>query len=478
MIPILSPGTRPKVHFSGIGGTGMVAGARLAVQAGWEVRGSDNPLYPPTSTMVAALGVPVAVTYAAENLSWDPDIVVLGNALSRGNPEVEAALDHGLHYVSLAEWMKDAVLRARRPVAICGTHGKTTTTALTAFVLDQCGLSPGYFIGGQPLDFEHSARIGSPGAPFVIEGDEYDTAFFDKRAKFFHYIPDIAVVTSIEFDHGDIYPNVEEIQTAFIRMLRQIRRGGHLVTCADNPRALSLREHAPCNVLTYGFAENSTVRWNGGGHEDSFQCMQVTYEGEPLGEFHVPLAGQHNAQNALAAIAVATLLGADPDAIRAAIRQFKGVKRRMEIFLEANDIVFVDDFAHHPTAIRETIKAAKSRWPDRRLWVLFEPRSNTTVTKAFQADLAESFEQADRVWLGPIYRADRIPESERLVKSEVVNALQEKGLQAGTSDRVEDIVAVLECDVLPGDVVLFLSNGAFGGIYDMVKGRFGARTTV
>ena len=237
MLPSIPSNVASRVHFSGIGGTAMVAGARLALQAGWEVRGSDNPLYPPTSRMVEQLGVPVASEYKAANLDWGPDLVIIGNALSRGNAEVEAALNRRLRYTSLPEWLKEAVLRPRRPVAICGTHGKTTTTALTAYLLDRAGLEPGFLVGGQPLDFDHSARLGPEGAPFVIEGDEYDTAFFDKRAKFFHYLPEIAVVTSVEFDHGDIYHDVAEIALAFQRMLRQVPASGWLVACADDPGA-------------------------------------------------------------------------------------------------------------------------------------------------------------------------------------------------------------------------------------------------
>ncbi len=274
------PGGKPTVHFSGIGGTAMVAGARLAIEAGWEVRGSDNPLYPPTSEMVEALGVPVATGYAAENLEWGPCVALIGNVLSRGNAEVEAVLERGIRYQSLPEWLKEHVLRQRLPVAVCGTHGKTTTTALTAYLLDDCGLEPGFLIGGQPVDFEHSARLGSEGAPFVIEGDEYDTAFFDKRAKFFHYLPRIAVVTSVEFDHGDIYRDLDEIRVAFERMLRQVPRSGWLLACADN-EAQALREAAPCQVATYGFSEGAYWRGELGPVRDGLQAFRVFEAGKP-----------------------------------------------------------------------------------------------------------------------------------------------------------------------------------------------------
>ncbi len=463
--------SKAKVHISGIGGTAMVAGARLALEAGWEVRGSDNPLYPPTSDMVRALGVPVAEGYSAGNLDWNPDIVLVGNALSRGNPEVEAVLERGLRYMSLPEWMKEHVLRQRVPVAVCGTHGKTTTTALCAHLLDACGQNPGYLIGGQPLGFEHPAHLGPEGAPFVIEGDEYDTAFFDKRAKFFHYLPRIAVVTSVEFDHGDIYRDLEEIEVAFRRMLRQIPRSGWLVTCVDN-HALHLKDHAFSQVATYGFSGQADWRGEILGAEAGFQRLRVHHGGACWGEFDVPLAGKHNLQNALSALAVGALLGLGPDALRTALRAFKGVRRRMEVFLEANGITFIDDFAHHPTAIRETIAAARMRWPGRRLRVLFEPRSNTTVTNRFQQELVEAFSQADEVWLGPIHRAEKIAEDTRLDRDALAATLQSHGTLGHVAHDVAGIVTGVLNGALPGDVVLILSNGAFGGIYQQFRDAF------
>ena len=446
----------------------MVAGARLALEAGWEVRGSDHPLYPPTSDMVHALGVPVAQGYAAENLDWAPDVVLLGNALSRGNPEVEAALEHGLRYMSLPEWLKENVLRQRVPVVLCGTHGKTTTTALTAHLLDACALNPGYLIGGQPLGFAHSAHLGSEGAPFVIEGDEYDTAFFDKRAKFFHYLPRIAVVTSVEFDHGDIYRDLEEIEIAFQRMLRQIPRSGWLITCADN-HALHLKDHAFSQVTTYGFSGHADWRGEILGAEAGFQRLRVFREGTHWSDFDVPLAGKHNLQNTLSALASGAILGLGPEALREALRTFKGVRRRMEIFLEAKGVTFIDDFAHHPTAIRETVAAARMRWPGQRLRVLFEPRSNTTVTNRFQQELVEAFAQADDVWLGPIHRMERIPEDTRLDRAGLVNDLAARGLTAQVSEDPAAMAGAILDTARPGDVVLILSNGAFGGIYQRFR---------
>ena len=463
------PGQRPKrVHFSGIGGTAMVAGARLALEAGWEVRGSDNPLYPPTSVMVEQLGVPVATGYNAANLDWDPELVVIGNALSRGNPEVEAVLERKLHYVSLPEWLKDNVLRPRRPVVICGTHGKTTITALAAYLLDRAGLEPGFLIGGQPLDFPHSARLGPEGAPFVIEGDEYDTAFFDKRAKFFHYLPEIAVVTSIEFDHADIYRDVLEIELAFQRMLRQVPQSGWLLACADDPRAADLTKHAFSRAVTYGFADDADWRGEYEVRADGHVILTVFREGTRWAELRVLLAGRHNLENALAAVAVAGLLGVAPAAVEQAMPGFRGVRRRMEVFLEAEGVTFIDDFAHHPTAMRETIAAARMRWPGRRLWVLFEPRSNTVVTNRFQGEIADALAAADEVWVGPVYRADRVPVEQRLDR----RALTEGSPSARYTDDVEEIVQDVASRARAGDVVLILSNGAFEGIYERLRAAY------
>lgn len=463
------------IHFCGIGGTAMVAGARLALEAGWEVRGSDNPLYPPTAHMVEALGVPVARGYAAGNLDWNPDVVIIGNVLSRGNAEVEAALERRMRYMSLPEWLKEHVLRPRRSVAICGTHGKTTTTALTAHVLTQCGLDPGYLIGGQPLGFGNPARLGPEGGPFVIEGDEYDTAFFDKRAKFFHYLPEIAVVTSVEFDHGDIYPGLDDIDLAFQRMLRQVPASGWLVACAGN-RAARLREHAPCQVCTYGLTPDADFRGEWRRDGEGAGTLAIFRNGAPWCECRPALHGRYNLENCLAAAAAAAMLGADPDACAGALASFPGVRRRMEVFLETGGVTFVDDFAHHPTAMREVIGAARERWPGRRLTVLFEPRSNTTVTRAFQVPLADALRGADQVWIGPVYREERIAPEERLDRDALARALEQQGTAARYTVDVDEIAAGLAKESAPGDVVLILSNGAFGGIYEKLRALFGGES--
>jgi UDP-N-acetylmuramate: L-alanyl-gamma-D-glutamyl-meso-diaminopimelate ligase len=386
---------------------------------------------------------------------------------------VEAALERRMRYISLPEWLKEHVLRARRPVVVTGTHGKTTTTALTAHLLARAGLDPGFLIGGQPVDFEHSARLGPEGGPFVIEGDEYDTAFFDKRAKFFHYLPEVAVVTSLEFDHADIYRDLAEIERAFRWMLRQVPASGRLVACADN-HAASLAGHAFCPVRTYGFAETADYRGERLGARDGFQRLRVHRDGAPWLEVEAPLAGVHNLQNTLAALAVGDVLGAEPGALRVGLRAFRGVRRRMEVFHEADGVVFIDDFAHHPTAIAGTIAAALERWPGRRLRVLCEPRSNTLVTNRFQEELASAFSGAPELWLGPIHRADAIDPADRLDRDGLAATLNERGVDAHATDDVPGLVDHLRDTARPGDVVLVLSNGAFHGIYDRLRDAFPA----
>lgn len=464
--------SKGKLHFIGIGGTAMVAGARLAIESGWEVRGSDNPLYPPTSLMVQELGVKVFEGYSASNLDWNPDVVIVGNALSRGNDEVEEVLKRRIPYTSLPEWLKNALLWERKPVVVCGTHGKTTTTTITSYLLDKCGLEPGYLIGGQPLDFEYSSRSGNSGTPFVIEGDEYDTAFFDKRAKFFHYLPEIAIVTSIEFDHGDIYRDIEEIEKTFQLMLRQIASNGWLIACQDDPRVRNLMKHSFSRVQSYGFDPESHWRGEMTGVSGGYTGLIVYRGGKRFADFAVPLAGRHNMQNTLAAIASATILGASPTKIRDALMEFKGVKRRMEVFLEKNGMIFVDDFAHHPTAIEATIKAAKERWPDCRLRVLVEPRSNTMVRNVHQDIMASSFENADEVYYGPIYRSDSIPEEERINREAIINELNNSNVVASVEDDVNTLVDHIVSSGKKRDVVLVLSNGAFDGIYQKFRDAF------
>lgn len=461
-----------RLHFSGIGGTAMLAGARLAIEAGFEVRGSDGILYPPASTMVAQLGVPVYTGYDAKNLDWAPDQVIIGNALSRGNPEVEFVLSKNLPYISLPEWLKTHVLRNRQSIVISGTHGKTTTSALTAHVIQQRFPKSGYLIGGEALGFKHSSALGEEGAPFVIEGDEYDTAFFDKRAKFLHYLPDIAVVTSLEFDHGDIYRDLAEIETAFQRMFRQIPAEGLVLLCKDN-HAASLASHAFSQVESYGFSPDAD--WSAVYTDlHGVQGLHIQYKGTDWGTVPLSLAGKHNHQNTLAAVAIAATVGMTQSDITEAVASFPGVRRRMEVFLRHDGMVFVDDFAHHPTAIGGTLEAARNRWPKKRIVAVIEPRSNTMVTNQFQNDLLTALDQADVVFFGPIHRGESIPVEKRLNRAALASSLAKEEKECHVFDEVQALFASLITTLRPDDLVLFMSNGAFGGIYRLLTEHFGA----
>ena len=461
-----------KVHFSGIGGVAMVGGARLALELGWEVRGSDGPLYPPASEMVRALRVPVAKGYAAENLDWKPDIVVIGNALSRGNPEVETALSRRMRFTSLPEWLRENLLRDRRPVVVTGTHGKTTTTSMAAWILHQAGMNPGWLIGGQPLGMEHPATAGIPGGPFVIEGDEYDTAFFDKRAKFLHYLPEVVIVTSVEFDHGDIYRDLDEIDTAFQRLLRIIPRNGQLILCADT-RAGLLRKHAHSPLTTYGFSPEADWHMEPADPTpDGMQVWRVTRGNSLTLMLRGLPPGRHNAQNALAAVIAAEYFGVSPQTSAEALAVFPGVRRRMECFLACRDVLFIDDFAHHPTAITATLEAARTQWPGRRLHAVFEPRSNTTVTRRFAGELEDALARADVVWIGPVYRAERLQPEVRLDTQVLAENLRNRRkIPAWAFDQVPGLAGALWETTTPGDLVVIMSNGAFGGLYDLLRQR-------
>lgn len=467
----MQTGIRGKVHFSGIGGVAMVGGARLALELGWTVRGSDGPLYPPASELVHKLGIPVANSYNPENLDWNPDIVVIGNALSRGNPEVETVLSRRLRFASLPEWLRENLLRERRPVVVAGTHGKTTTTAMAAWILMRAGIQPGWLIGGQPFGFPFPAAAGAPGSPFVIEGDEYDSAFFDKRAKFLHYLPEVALVMSIEFDHGDIYRDLDEIDTAFERMLRQIPREGLLIICADT-RAILLRNHAYCPVATYGFSPDADWRLEPAASDpDAGQTWRVIPKnGKPVTLRRLP-PGRHNAQNALAALVAAERFGVSPRDAADLLAEFPGVRRRMEIFLRHQDRIFIDDFAHHPTAVRATLEAARGRWPSKTIHAVFEPRSNTTVTRRFAAELEDALALADAVWLGPVYRAERLAPEERLDTRSLADRLRARNLPAQAFDEVPALAEALWNGTQPGEIVLIMSNGAFGGLYNILRER-------
>jgi UDP-N-acetylmuramate: L-alanyl-gamma-D-glutamyl-meso-diaminopimelate ligase len=455
-----------RVHFIGVCGTAMATLAAMLRARGFDVQGSDHGVYPPMSDFLAREQIRVFDGYAAGNIGSDVDLVVVGNAISRGNVELETVLDRKVRYCSLPEAIREHFLWDRRSIVLAGTHGKTTTTALTAWLLTAAGEDPSLLVGGIASNFDGSYRLGS-GRDFVIEGDEYDSAFFDKTAKFLKYLPDIAVVGNLEYDHADIYPDMESLRLAFRRFVNLIPQHGLLLLGADCPEASRLATVARSPVETFGFAADADWR---AAELEPFRDgarFELTYRGEPQGHFELPLYGAHNVRNALAAIAVGHAAGISIARLRDGLREFKGVRRRLEKRGEANGVSVYDDFAHHPTAILETIKAVKATHPDRRVWAVFEPRSATACRKIFQDDFIRAFHEsgADEVVLAAVFRAS-LPDEERLSVEVIVEELRRKGVQARHCPDTAAIVDAIAHEAHSGDIVVIMSNGGFDGIHD------------
>src|SRR6188508_1748575 len=380
----------PRFHFIGICGTAMATLAAMLKARGHDVQGSDHAMYPPMSDYLVREAIRTFDSYRPEHITPEIDIVVVGNAISRGNPELEEVLDRKIRFVSLPELIRDQFLWSARSIVIAGTHGKTTTTALTGWLLAAGGLDPSVLVGGIAVNFDGSYRLGS-GREFVIEGDEYDSAFFDKTAKFLKYLPDIAVIGNLEYDHADIYPDMESLRTAFRRLLALVPRRGLVVIGADSPEALGLASLARCEVVTFGIDAEAdwrvaSVEANGG-----VVSFDVTRKGQPYGRFDSNLHGTHNVRNALAALIVGDAVGLSAGEMAKGLASFRGVRRRMELRGVAKGVSVFDDFAHHPTAILETLRGARWSNPGRRLWAIFEPRSATSCRRVFQEDFARAF---------------------------------------------------------------------------------------
>ncbi len=460
-----------KVHLSAVCGTAMASLAGLLREAGHDVTGSDQDVYPPMSTQLEELGIPIRSPYAAANVPRDADLVVIGNALSRGNPEVEAVLDRGQRMTSLPAILAEEFLRPRTSMVVAGTHGKTTTASLLAFLLDRAGLEPSFLVGGVPVDFARSYRLGG-GRHFVVEGDEYDCAFFDKRPKFVHYLPSVAVIGNVEFDHADIYPDLRAVQTGFGRLLSVIPRRGLLVAGVESPALREILPQAPCRVETFAVA--GAADWQGLElrAEGGATSFRVRGKGRDLGEFRLGLAGEHNVRNALAAMAVAADAGVAPDEMRLSLAQFRGVKRRLEVRGVVRGVTVYDDFAHHPTAVRETLRALRTAAAG-RLIAVFEPRSYTSRTRVFLQEYARSFKDADRVVIAAAHLPGKVPEGERLSERELVEAVRRAGTPAQLVPTVEEIVERLAAELKKGDRVVVLSNGGFGGLHDKLLQALG-----
>ena len=464
-----------KVHLSAIAGTAMASLAGLLRERGHDVSGSDQDIYPPMSTQLEELGIPVRSPYDAANVPPDADVVVVGNALSRGNPEVEAVLDRKQRMSSLPAMLSEEFIRGRTSLVVSGTHGKTTTTSLLAHVLHQAGKDPSFLIGGVPKDFDRSYRLGK-GEFFVVEGDEYDCAFFDKRPKFLHYLPDIAIIGNIEYDHADIYPDLAAVQRAFVQLLNIVPRRGLVVAGLETPALRELLPNAHSPVETFGLSEGADWRAVDVEVKDGGWSFRLLLRGKDLGEFRLGLGGEHNLRNALAALATANAVGVTPEAARAAIAGFAGVKRRLEVRGRERGIVVYDDFAHHPTAVRETLRALRAAAPPGpgRLIAVFEPRSYTSRTRVFQEDFARAFQDADQILVAAAHMPGKVPEGQRISERELVRAIAELGRDARYVSSVDEIVAQLGRDLRAGDRVVILSNGGFGGIHEKLLSSIAA----
>jgi UDP-N-acetylmuramate: L-alanyl-gamma-D-glutamyl-meso-diaminopimelate ligase len=452
-----------RVHLIGICGTAMATLAALLKSKGFDVRGSDQNVYPPMSDFLVQQGITLLQGYRPEHITPDLDLVVVGNAISRGNPELEEVLDRKIRYCSLPEAVRDHFLWASRAVVITGTHGKTTTTALTGWLLADGGTDPSVLVGGIVENFDGSFRVGG-GREFVIEGDEYDSAFFDKTAKFLKYLPDIAVVGNIEYDHADIYPDLDAIRLTFERFVNLIPRRGLLLLGADNVEAMALRLRAHCRVETFGLSEGADWQAHDLQVAETSTRFSVRRAGMPVGTFELPLLGAYNVRNALAAIAIGAAVGLSTDTLAASLRRFKGVRRRLQHRGTVAGVAVYDDFAHHPTAIAETLAGVRSAHPDRRIWAIFEPRSATSCRRIFQADFARALSAADRVVLPAVFRST-LPEDQRLSTEQLVEDLEASGVDARFIPRTDDIVDTVVRESREGDLVVIMSNGGFDDIH-------------
>jgi UDP-N-acetylmuramate: L-alanyl-gamma-D-glutamyl-meso-diaminopimelate ligase len=441
----------------------MATLAALLKSKGYDVRGSDQNVYPPMSDFLAGQGITILQGYLAEHITSDLDLVVVGNAISRGNPELEEVLDRKIRYCSLPEAVRDHFLWGARSIVITGTHGKTTTTSLAGWLLAHGGADPSVFIGGIAENFEGSYRIGG-GREFVIEGDEYDSAFFDKTAKFLKYLPDIAVVNNIEYDHADIYPDLDAIRLTFQRFVNLVPRRGLLLLGADNAEALSLKDRAHCRVETFGLADGADWQAHDLEVGTTSTRFSVRRSGSPIGTFEVPLMGAYNVRNALAALAVGAAAGISTVTMAEGLRRFKGIRRRLEHRGTARGVAVYDDFAHHPTAIAETLAGVRSAHPDRRIWAIFEPRSATSCRRVFQADFARAFSAANHVLLPSVFRSN-LPDDQRLSVEQLVAELRAANVDARYIPRVDEIVRTVERESRPGDLVIVMSNGGFDDIH-------------
>ena len=465
MSDVPPPGSH--IHLTAICGVGMASLAGLLKARGYRITGSDQNIYPPMSTYLADTGIDVLAGFRAEHLVPRPDLVVIGNAVSRNNPEAEAVLHQGIDYISFPQALGRFLIGARSSLVVAGTHGKTTTCALAAWVLTSAGLDPGFFVGGVPLNFASGWNAGT-GEHVVLEGDEYDTAFFDKGPKFLHYRPRHVILTSVEFDHADIYRDLDHVKSAFAKLVEIIPADGSLLVCSDYPDAVALSRAAHALTATYGESGDWTAQNVRFDHGRSF--FEPCFKGRSEGLIEAEVIGLHNVKNALAVYAMGRIMGIDGEKLRGGFSTFKGVKRRQEVRGERRGVTVIDDFAHHPTAVRETIDAVRGAYAGRRLWAIFEPRSNTSKRNIFTKEFAAALALADVIIVAGVYQPERVPENQRLSVPDLVGEIN----RTGGSERaltIADSAAIAEYvsrHSRAGDVLLVMSNGGFDGVHDKI----------
>lgn len=471
------------IHLIGICGTAMASLAGMLQSCGHRITGSDTAAYPPMSDQLAAMGIAVMEPYSPDNLEATPDLVVVGNAISRGNPELERVLEERIPMTSMAQLIHDEFLLGRERLVVCGTHGKTTTTSLLAWIYataaqmegEASGWAPSFLIGGVAENFGSSFHVQPGTRPFILEGDEYDTAFFDKGPKFLHYFPDVAILTHVEFDHADIYADFEAVKTSFKRLVNLLPRRGRLIAFDGSEAVTECCAKAFCPVERYGFEANSFWRVQNLQQQGSRTRWQLLRDQGHFADLELPMAGEHNALNATAAAALAAGQGISAAAIAQALRTFQSVKRRLEVRAEVEGITIIDDFAHHPTAVRETLRALRAAYRGHRLLTVLEPRSNTLRRNVFERELVESLALADDVTIANVFKSEAIPSAERLEPAHIVKALQAQGTAARLCADADEIVRELTPQLREGDVVAILSNGGFGAIYDKLPAALHAR---
>jgi UDP-N-acetylmuramate: L-alanyl-gamma-D-glutamyl-meso-diaminopimelate ligase len=460
------------IHLIGICGTAMASLAGMLKQRGFRVSGSDAAAYPPMSDFLADLGIPVAQPFDPRNLEPRPDLVVVGNAISRGNVELEQLLDQRIPFCSMPQLLQEEFLRGKEVLVVAGTHGKTTTTSMLAWIFYTAGMQPSFLIGGIAENFGSSFHLGQ-GKHFILEGDEYDTAFFDKGPKFLHYFPNAIILTSVEFDHADIYKDLEAVETAFKRLVNLIPRRGKIIAfdgvageAAVSASIDNCLSKAFCLVERYGAGARSDWQITNLKLQTERTTWSVLYNGKLWADLEFPLAGEYNVWNATAAAAIAAAYGISKEEIAAALKTFKSVKRRLEVKAQVNGITIIDDFAHHPTAIAGTLRALRARYVGTRLWAILEPRSNTLRRRVLQSDLARSLAVADEVIVAGVFRSEAVPENERLELPELLAEMNSQGTRARLIGSADEIVQTVAPEMRSGDVVAILSNGGFGGIYE------------